>query len=107
MAGNRRGLTGMSPCPRHGSLPGQGRLPGSLIAVRDPSKAASRATQRLAQAGLFVLGGGVLIATGDPVPGGLFLIYALLCVGLAWRAARNEKRSEVDATINRPTSPAN
>ena len=74
--------------------------------MRDPSKAASRATQRLAQAGLFVLGGGVLIATGDPVPGGLFLLYALVCVGLAWRAARNQERSALDTTINRPTPPA-
>jgi hypothetical protein len=74
--------------------------------MRDPSKAASRATQWLAQAGLYVLGGGVLVATGDPVPGGLFLLYALVCVGLASRAGRNQMRSEVDATINRPTPPA-
>jgi hypothetical protein len=71
--------------------------------VRDPSKAASKATQRLAQAGLYVVFGIVLIAIGDPVPGGLFFLYALVCVGLASRAGRNQKRSEVDATINRPT----
>jgi hypothetical protein len=52
---------------------------------------------------LYVVFGIVLIAIGDPVPGGLFFLYALVCVGLASRAGRNQKRSEVDATINRPT----
>lgn len=54
--------------------------------MRDPSKAASAATQRSVQAGLYLLLSVVWFVFISAAVGGAWLAIGLLYVGLAWRA---------------------
>lgn len=61
--------------------------------MRDPSKAASPATQHAVQAAMWVLFAvGFFFTYGDWKIGGLWLLLALVYIGLAWRAARKQRK---------------
>jgi hypothetical protein len=58
--------------------------------MRDPSKAASKATQLSVTAGLYLVFGIIWFLTLGPFVGGVWLALGLVCAVAGWRA-RDER----------------
>jgi chromate transport protein ChrA len=66
--------------------------------MRDPSKAASAATQQAVQGTMWLLAAvGIFFVSGNWKISGLWLLLAIGYIGLAWRTSRKQRRHRATA----------